>query len=308
MKIDLPFTERDAYDTSILQTSQRCPRKAEYHYFLNRAPAGRNVPIGFGLAYHKFREVLEKNYITLVRDGDEDLASVAQGLYHTALNAALEGYKDPPLEHSKSYLTRGRLELTCEQGFQLWMSEKRRGRVKVLEAEQAFELKLPDGHLFTGRFDQIVDDRGKIYLRDFKTTSRMGRNYSKQFTPNDQMTGYTWAARQLSGRKVVGVIIQVVYNTKTKGPEHHTFLSARTDFHIQEWLKNIQMEMSLLDSYVEDRYFPMRTTACGDFGGCYFRDCCSMSSPAMREAWLRSHTIESVWDPRNPDDEEGYTD
>lgn len=306
--INLQLVKRAAYDNSILSTSQRCPRKALYTYFYNRSGAGTNYPIQFGLAYHKFREVLEKNYLTLVRDRDKDLNEVAQGLFQVALAEASDGYEDPPLEHSKAYLTRGRLELSCQQGFLEWMSEKRKGIFVVLEAEQAFQLPLPSGDLFGGRFDQILEWKGKLWIRDFKTTGRMGRDYHRMFDPNDQMTAYTWAASQLSGRPVQGVIVEVIYNTKTKGPEHHSFVSARTPSHIDEWLRNVQISIDDLNGYVEAGYFPMRTTGCNDYGGCYFRDCCGMSSDRMREAWLESQTIESVWDFMDPDKEVGTTD
>lgn len=306
--ISLPMKERLAFDTSITQTSQRCPRKAQYQYFYNRSGAGRNVPIAFGLAYHKFREVLERQYLDICMKQGMELNKVSGAIYKIALGEGMEGYEDPPLEHKKAYLTRGRLQLSCEQAFMNWTSEKRKGIFTVLEAEQAFQLELPDGTLFGGRFDQVLEWNGKLWVKDFKTTGRMGKDYPRQFDPNDQITAYTWAASKLSGRRVGGVIIEVVYNTKSVGPTHFPFVSARTDAHIEEWLRDVQMETKLLRSYYEDNYFPKRTTGCGDFGGCYFRECCAMSSDKMREAWLLAKTIESEWDFMNPDKEKGVTD
>jgi hypothetical protein len=308
MMSKLELVKRDAYDNSILTTSQRCPRKALYQYFYNRAADGRNVPIGFGLAYHKFREVLELNYLKVCVGDGRDLQEVAPSLFKLALYEALDGYENPPEAHNKAYLSRGRLELTCEQAFVEWMAEKRKNIFVVLEAEQAFQLPLPSGDLFGGRFDQILEWNGKLWIRDFKTTSRMGRDYHRMFDPNDQMTAYTWAASQLSGRPVQGVIIEVVYNTKTQGPKHHSIVSARTQAHIDEWLRNVQIAINDLNSYVESGYFPMRTTGCNDYGGCYFRDCCAMSSEVMRTAWLETKTIESHWDFMDPDKETGVTD
>lgn len=305
---ELPVYPREALDTSVLQTHQRCPRKALYQYLLNRTPSGKNWPIGFGLAYHKFREVLEKSYMIECVEKGTPLGKAGPHLYALALTEATKDYEDPPIGDSKEYLTKGRLELTCEQAFHNWLEEKRAGLFKVLEAEQAFMLELPNGELFGGRFDQILEWRGKLWVKDFKTTSRMGKDYARMFDPNDQMTAYTWAASQLSGRPVQGVIIEVVYNTKTKGPEHHVFLSARTPFQIEEWQNDVMREIKEFRAHTTEKHWPKRTSACNDFGGCYYRECCAKSSWRMRDEWLRAKTIESSWDFMNPDQEEGVVD
>ena len=299
----LPVVPRETLDTSVLQTWQRCPRKAYLQYWLNRSPGGKNYSIGFGLAYHTFREELEKAWMGV--EGDFDEASTC---YKIALAIATDGWEDPPLEHSKRFLTRQRLLESCQQGLELWLAEKRNKIFNVLEVEQGFQLPFPSGRVFGGRFDQILEWNGQLWVRDFKTTSRMGKSYPRQFDPNDQMTCYTWAASQLSGRPVQGVIIQVIYNTLNKGPEHHQFISTRSDAHIAEWQKNVEREGAVLEAHSAENYFPMRTSACNDFNGCYYRDCCGLSSWKMRDAWLEAHTVESHWDFMNPDEEKGVVD
>jgi hypothetical protein len=303
MSSQLPVIPRATLDTSVLQTWQRCPRKAYLQYWLNRSPGGKNYSIGFGLAYHTFREELEKLWM-----GSGEDWGVLGELYEAALALALDGWEDPPIEHSKMFLTRQRLTDSCVQGFELFCAEKRNKVFNVLEVEQGFQLPLPSGRIFGGRFDQILEWNGQLWVRDFKTTSRMGASYARMFDPNDQMTCYTWAASQLSGRKVQGVIIQVIYNTKHKGPEHHQFISARSEAQIEEWKDNVEREAQIIEQHTAEGYFPMRTTGCNDFGGCYYRDCCGMSSWKMRDAWLNAKTVESHWDFMNPDDERGIVD
>lgn len=305
MSTTLPVVPKAVLDTSVLQTHQRCPRKAYYQYWLNRSPSGKNYPIGFGLAYHAYREWMERAWI----DSGQDLAKDGPVCHSYGVRRAMEVYPDdPPLGHKKEFLTRQRLRDSLEQAYTLWQTEKRQGIFKVLEVEQGFQLAFPNGRLFGGRMDQILEWNGQLWVRDFKTTSRMGATYAKQFDPNDQMTCYTWGASVLSGRKVQGVIIQVIYNTKTKGPEHHQFITTRSPAHIEEWQQNVEREGRLVDEHTAEEYFPMRTTGCSDFNGCFYRDCCGLSSWKQRDAWLRTHTIESHWDFMNPDDEEGVVD
>lgn len=305
MSTTLPIVPRETLDTSVLQTHQRCPRKAFYQYWLNRSGKGYNYPIGFGLSYHAYREWLERAWM----ESGQDLAKDGPVCHEFAQIKALEVYPDdPPIGHKKEFLTRQRLRETFAQGYSEWQTEKRQGLFNVLEVEQGFQLTLPSGRMFGGRMDQILEWHGQLWVRDFKTTSRMGKDYARQFDPNDQMTCYTWGASELSGRKVQGVIIQVIYNTKTKGPEHHQFLTTRSDAHIAEWQQNVEQEAWLIDKHSTLEMFPMRTTGCNDFGGCFYRDCCSMSSWKQRDAWLEAHTVESHWDFMNPDEEEGVVD
>ena len=295
--IKLPVLPPRALDSSTLSTFQRCPRKAFYSYWLNRTPVGENYPIMFGVAYHKFREILELSYI-----GNLDIDDIAH--YQEALATALERYPiDPPLGHKKEHMTRQRLVETCEQGYEIWQLEKRRKEIKVIATEQAFELLLPDGEPYGGRIDQIVDWNRAIYIRDFKTTGMMGKTYGDQFDPNAQFTGYVWGGNSLSGEIIRGVMVETVYNTKRVGPEHHPFLSTRTQFSIDEWKLDAMRTIQEIRRCEDKHYFPKHTAACGDYGGCAYRDCCKLSSWPSREEWLEGHTVESRWDFAAPDKE-----
>lgn len=296
-----------AFDNSILSTHQRCPRRALYEYYLDRAVTAKNWPIQFGTAYHRFREILDEVYLQNVVRGDAELSDIADQAFDLAWEAALRvegGFEDPPDENRKSYLHEARLRQTCEMAFKRWQEEKATDRVEVLQAEQAFELELPNGEMYTGRMDQIIEWNGDIWVRDFKTTSRMGRTYADNFEPNNQMTGYVWAAQELSGQSVDGVWIEVVYNTKRNGPEFHDFLTTRGPQAIREWKEETQYEIEQARQHESDGIFPKRTTACNDYGGCPFREACNMGSWRARENWLKTRTVHSHWDPMNPDEEE----
>lgn len=301
-----------SFDNSVLSTFQRCPRKAFYQYYLHRATKGKNWPIQFGVAYHKFRETLETIYISEVLNGSMELNSeTGQAFFEVAWQSALKvegGFEDPPIDHRKSYLHEARLLQSCEKAFEAWVREKRMGKIVVIAPEQPFELELPSGEKYTGRMDQIVKWSSKVWVRDFKTTTRMGRTYASHFDPNNQMTGYVWGAQELSGYKVEGVIIETLYNTKTTIAEIHQFLSTRTQAQIAEWVEEQSYEIDRIRQYEKDDVYPKRTVACNDYGGCAFRDACSQSHWHSREKWLEANTIESVWDPMNPEDEEGTTD
>ncbi len=305
--LSYPIERAGVSDFSTMSTYQRCGLKGFMQYSINRSPCGVNFPIQFGVAYHKFREILEISYKKAPPEnlGDREWQ---QKIYTVAWRIASLSFVDPPHDHKKAYLTTARLESACSQAFDIWLNEKASNRYEILFSEQSFDLELPSGRRFGGRFDQILEWNGNLWVRDFKTTSRMGKTYSQTFDPHNQMTGYVWAAQILSGRRVEGVIADVVYNTKNQGPTFHEFLATRNTGHIERWVQTVDFELGEIDRMHEEMCFPMRTGACHDFGGCYFRDCCKKTGWYMMEKWLASNTDESHWDFSNPDAEEGSVD
>lgn len=303
-QLSLPMLDRTSLDNSVLSVVGRCPRLAFYNYRLNRATRSVNYPINFGVSYHKFREILDKLYAEWIVKEGKELDSCSKMIFEAAWSVATKGWQDPPLEHKKGYLDLGRLSKTCEQAFEAWLDEKRRGYYKVIATEVAFELPLPSGRLFTGRLDQILEWNGRLWVRDFKTVGRKD-NWKEKYNPDHQFTGYSWAAQQLSDRRVDGTIIDIVYNTKTMGPEFHPTLANRSSNDIAQWLEWVEFESGNWERYCAEDLWPMRTMACGDYGGCFFRECCNLGSWDSIEGWLKERTIHSVWDPMNPEREEG---
>lgn len=327
--ITFPTYPPEVLDNSVLETAGRCPRLYLYQYGIRRGAVGVNFPIGAGLAYHKYREVAEQ----LMRENGSDLTD---DIHRDASIAGLTGYAAPPLGHRYEYLTTQRMLQTFDLARDRIRREQQSGAVEVVRAEDAFDLELPFwfcrscGFTFLvqrdfcvncesediqrarhgGRMDQIISWRGKMWVRDFKTTGRMGKTYASKFDPNNQMTGYVWAGRELSGREFEGVLIEVVYNTKTTGPEIHQFLSSRSEGQVDQWLASLYMEHRFLREMwaAEEELgylaFPQRTSSCDDFGGCYYREACQTGSAWELEEWLKHNTQYSEWDFTDPDKEE----
>lgn len=297
MSTSLPIARRDAFDNSLISTVSRCPRKGFYSYWLNRAPLGKSWAIAWGNAYHKFMEVLVGGYVA---DGREDPTAY----YDEAMEAGFEYWQEqPPLGHRRDWMTNERLRETLNLGLEHWLKELQQGNRKILHTEQAFTVELPSGRPYGGRIDQVLEWNGRLWLRDFKTTARMGRTYGRKFDPNNQMSGYIWATQQLSGRPVQGVIIQTVYNTKTKGPEIHEHLSTRAPGHLDQWIETTETKMDIIEMYEERNSWPMNTLACDDYGGCPYREACQGEHWASIDQWLKHNTEHDPWDFMDPDAE-----
>lgn len=326
--INLPVLNREYVDNSILSSQSRCSRLAFYNYVINRAAKTENYPINFGVAYHNYREQLERTYIQWVVQESQDFTdSLARLIHESAFSFSTREWTDPPIEHRKSYLDIGRFSETCEEAFEAWKDEKKLGYYKVIGTETPFCLPLPrklchncfewseedecpscggttQVEHFAGKIDQLIEWNRRLWVRDWKTTG-MKRDWSKTFNPDHQFTGYVWAANILSGRSVQGVIVDIVYNIKTKGPEFHPTLANRSNNDIEHWLEWVEDELATFRKQMVTGIWPMRTSACNDYGGCFFREACNTGNWAQIEQWLKARTIHSVWDPLNPDREEG---
>lgn len=349
-KISLPiFPPSAVLDNSTISEYSRCPRRGFYRYGLRRGFEGKSYTIQYGIAYHRYRETLEKEMIV-------NKSKLTEEIHQVALKAALHKYEEPPVGHRYEYLSRIRLIQACEKSKERVREEQRTGKIIVTRAEDSFDLELPffycencgwtipeseaytdsddsddddavarmrlkhcptcDGVELTrarhgGRVDQFVlwSAFSKDMIRDFKTTSRMGKDYDLKFDPNSQMTGYVWAGSELSGRKFDGVLIETIYNTKSAGPDIFQTYVQFSAGQIEQWQASMMMERQFIQTCFaraeELGYlaFPMRTAACPDYGGCRFRDACRSGSAWEIENWLKNYTIESHWDFTNPEEE-----
>lgn len=301
--ISLPVVKIDVVDHSMTSTHSRCPQKFHYSYALGRRSGNKSWPIQYGVAYHTFREILEQAF-KRVQDGtskieDPDFQNFIYDLAWSRAIAADNGWEDPPTGDAKEYLTISRLASGCEMAFKRWLDEKRLGHIKVLHTEQTFDLQLPFDDVplrYGGRIDQVIEWNGKLWIRDFKTTTMMGRTYAFQFDPDHQISGYVWAVRELSGRDVEGALIETVYNTKTKGPEFHDFLVTRSRNAIEEWQQDMRTELIDMKRNMDASRFPKRTVACDDYGGCQWREVCLKDSWYTRERLLEASTVHEPWD------------
>ena len=336
-KIKLPvFHPPAVLDNSVIVEAGRCPRRYLYRYGLRRGGTGKSYPIQFGLAIHKYKEVTES---LMIEAGDGELTDE---IHNEGYNQATDGFEDPPLGHKYEYLSLHRLILTLMEYKERTRNEKRDGKIIVTRAEDSFDLELPftycnncgmtDYDHYTpntfcrqckseilvrarhgGRVDQFikfVSLNNARMVKDFKSTSRMGKTYELKFDPNSQLQGYTWSGGELSGEKYSGALIETIYNTKNVGP---LFFQTYVEFskgQIIQWLASVMIEHQLIRSMwarVEELgylAFPQRTDSCGDFGGCMYRDACKSSSGWEIEQWLENYTVYSHWDFTDPDKEE----
>lgn len=159
----------------------------------------------------------------------------------------------------------------------------------------------PGPYLLCGHLDRVVSFTGGVYAMDHKTTkSTISDYYFDQYSPNNQMSLYTIAAKVIFDTPIKGVIIDaaqvaVGFSRFARG------LTYRTEAQSEEWLGDLRYWLTQAESCAIADYWPMNDTACFN---CDFNKgdgkICS-KDPVVRASFLRSHfTQEDPWNPLKP--------
>jgi hypothetical protein len=154
--------------------------------------------------------------------------------------------------------------------------------------------------LHSGHLDKLGLLGSLAYVVDKKTSKytingNSAWGYFAKFNPDNQMTGYTYAAKVLYEVKVHGVIIDAAQIAKGFSRFERGF-TLRTDAQLDEWRNDVIWYVRQAEQNVLLDHWPMNDTACDNYGGCALRGICS-KDPSVREAYLKSDFTKQPWDP-----------
>lgn len=288
-------------DHSALITAKTCLRKYFYQYVLARNSKESSLYLAWGSAYHKFREKLEIEYgfgLNVPKTFDKEKAVTA---FQVAQKAGMDVWRThgstPPVGSKLDFMTPERLLKSFTVAFQHWVKEKQLGRIEVIAVEQPFNIAYANGKRTSGRADQIVRWNGKVYGRDFKTTTKDLKFYERTLEPNDQFTRYTWAEGKLVGETVFGMFVEVLFNSRPtksdqKGPTITSFVTQRTQQQLDQWEKEQMHWEKILDLCRDEDIYPMQEVSC-QF--CPYHSVCTQASEGAMMAQLEMHYVVRPW-------------
>lgn len=151
--------------------------------------------------------------------------------------------------------------------------------------------------LFTAHLDRLVEYTGNPMVMDQKTTgTTITPRYFDGYNPDVQMSMYTFIGKATFGIPIKGVVIDAAQIAVgfTRFERGFTF---RTDEQLDEWYNGAMYHIETAQAATRENYFPMNQTACGNYGGCPFREACSRS-PKVREQFLKARFVQGV--PMDP--------
>lgn len=286
-------------DHTALIAAKHCPR----HYFLQivvgRVSKATPPYFVFGSSYHKFREHLEFEYNKLPLESQKDEPSLV-ACSEVALRMARNYWVDHYNSNSGmggdgkfDYLTEARLVQCCIVALKHWINEKKNGAIKVISAEQSFNVQLSDGSFKSGRADQIIEWNGEVWGRDFKTSSKADNFYERGTNPNDQFIGYTLGESKLTQRTVKGQLVEVLFNPKTKSPYILSYMVSFSKWQLEQYEKECGFWNRIIKMWRDEDMYPMSHVNCTF---CAYHQVCDKTSESAMEYMLKSEYVYRPWD------------
>jgi hypothetical protein len=189
------------------------------------------------------------------------------------------------------------LEQFAEDAFETVILDNGRPAVE-LSFKVGLEFASSQGEEYTlcGHLDRVAKMNGETWILDKKTTKGpIDQEYFKKYTPDNQMSAYSFAGKIVYEMPIRGVIVDaaqvgVTFSRFGRGPV------PRTDGQLGEWYNDTKTWLTLAEGFAKAQYWPQNDRFCSMYGGCAFREVCS-KSPETRQEWLSRMMGQRVWDP-----------
>lgn len=295
-----------AWDSTSLKIAEECLYKYKLKMIDGWTPRSSSVHLKFGGWYASALESYHK-YIAEGMDENEALIEViGEALIETwEYELDEEGNPIPgtgvPWQSDHNTKTRENLIRTIIWYIDQFGEDDSLHTIKLANGKPAVELsfrmEVDDGLMLCGHLDRFVDYGGKPYITDNKTTgSTISSRYWDQWSPDTQMSLYTYAGKAIFDIPVKGIIIDAAQIAVGFSRFERGF-TFRDDAQLQEWYESSMYRIAEVRRATRENYFPMNPGSCDKFGGCQFRHVCS-KSPVVREQFLKGDfELGKRWDP-----------
>jgi hypothetical protein len=150
---------------------------------------------------------------------------------------------------------------------------------------------------YGGIVDAITAFGQVLYVLEHKTTSQMGPLYFTQYQTSNQVTGYCWAVKGLSGGRVGGANINAMCLTSSGKITLKREMTNRNDQDFMRWKRYIQAECNAIARCRQTGIWPYRTEQClGKYGLCSYHSVHTLSTELEQQRRLESDYEVREWD------------
>lgn len=286
-----------AWDSVSLGALMKCPRYYEYTIVRGWQPKRKSVHLDFGIWMHSARE---RYYHAKTQGASHDDA------LDVALQYALEATWNETLNRPWASDDPNKNRLTLIRTLVWYLDEWKDDPLETVvlaNGKPAVELSFAyettyksaqgEAFLLCGHIDRLARMNGVLYLSDLKTTkSTLDTRYAQQFTPDNQLSLYTYSAQVVYSEPVHDLILDAVQVAVTFS-RFQRFPIPRPRATLDEWYEGLGVWLAQAQLYAARGVWPQNAKACFL---CEFRTICA-HPPATREMWLRSDFVQRVWDP-----------
>lgn len=291
-----------AWDATSGTALKTCPRYYEYNILEGYVTRQENIHLRWGSEYNNAQVIYHRH---LTR-GDNHRDAMKAALRH-ALNSTWDYELGRPWSSDLPHKTRETLIRSLIWYFTQF-EEDTLTTDKLADGSAAVEMNFRihldqysdltgEPYLLCGYLDRKVEFNGGEWITDWKTTRyALDEKYFNQYTPNNQVSQYSFAGAVISkDRPIKGVIIDAVQLGVTFSRFERKQIT-RVQPQLDEWIRDMMFYIRQNEKFVEDNYWPQNDTSCDKYGGCPYRVVCS-ATPEIRQKLLDGLFQKRSWDP-----------
>ena len=291
-------------DSTSLGAFKTCPKYYELSIIHGLAPTAESVHLLFGIWMHEAREQYDRMRFAGETHDDALVAVVDRTLRATWNPELNRPWMSDHKQKNRMSLIRSIIWYLDHFGPNDALTT-----VKLNNGKPAVELsfRFDSGFksfstgapiIFCGHLDRIVTLPGspKRLISDLKTTtSYLRAEWFHQFTPGNQFSLYSIAAKVAFEQEVEGLVVDGV-QIGTGFTKFARNIIHRPEEVLAEWLEDTSVWLRKMEECAIDRHWPQNDTNCTKYGGCPFQGVCSRA-PAARAAYIKGNFRQRVWDP-----------
>lgn len=281
-----------AWDSTSLGLLKICPRLYQYTIIEGWSPKGESVHLRFGQEYHQALQEYDVSRANGISHEDSLFDTIR------ALCSRTWDWDVDRDSKAGKYKNRSTLLSLVIDYLDHFVDDPATTYIKsdgTPAVELSFRFELDWGprageapYLLCGHLDRVVSFNNQLLVMDHKTsTSTLGSYWFDQWSPNNQMTLYTYAGQVVMSTPIKGVIISGAQIMLDQPNRFVRGFSYRTPDQLEEWLDDLRFWLVSAENYATIGHWPMNDMSCEKFGGCRFRGICSKQA-SVRESFLKS--------------------
>jgi hypothetical protein len=314
--------KRRLYDNTRISSYKSCPRAFYYAHERDWRKEGTATALIFGGAWHNAMDVLWEQMGNGTLLSDSNVVDLAYEAF--VAKWLKEGLPAPDqMGPDEIAYYSPRTPMVAKEMLYGYLEARREffadPTFKLISIEQPFAVPLDpeDTTLwYVGRLDKVFELKGNIHVGEHKTSTAYRVNgpfrndFLDSWSPNSQVDGYLYALRSLYGKKAKSVWIDAALVHKKVHNGFRFIPVDRQYAQLDAWLWSAHCWIDQIEGNKEvlrlnrdrepNRYldaFPQNTGACGNYGGCSYRDLCKTLPNPEKEKVPPLGYKEEHWSP-----------
>jgi hypothetical protein len=255
-----------AIDSTSLGEFKTCPRRYYYTIICGYVPPQVSVDLHFGLLYHSILEFYDHERASGKGHKDALISTVRYALNETWDHDLNRPWMSADPNKNRETLIRSIIDYLDKFSYDTLETVILKNGTAAVELSFRLELDktAPTGehHILCGHIDKLAKLNGYTWIVDRKTTkSTINRAYFARYSPDNQMSFYTYAGKIIYGEEIRGVILDVA-QIMVDHTEFYRDTVHRSDSTLNEWIQDTLSYIDDMEESAKNNYWRQNDKAC----------------------------------------------